>query len=114
MLAEPPPGDLGEPIVMDFRSPSNQRATGAAAEYSTFVYSLPVADGWLVEETVLAARPAIDPLELVPRLAARLNTDPDALLSSAVRTESVRIPMGGARPRRDLSLIHIPEPTRPY
>jgi lycopene beta-cyclase len=105
VLAEPPPGDLGEPIVMDFRSPSNQRATGAAAEYSTFVYSLPVADGWLVEETVLAARPAIDPLELVPRLAARLNTDPDVLLSSAVRTESVRIPMGGARPRRDQPIV---------
>jgi lycopene cyclase-like protein len=105
VLTEPPVGDLGQPTVMDFRSPDEWLATGIAAEYSTFVYSLPVADGWLVEETVLAARPAIDPLELVPRLAARLGTDPDALLSSAVRTESVRIPMGGARPRRDQPIV---------
>ena len=105
VLAEPPDGDLGKPTVMDFRSPTNQVATDAAPEYSTFAYSLPVADGWLVEETVLAARPAIDPLNLVPRLAARLNTDPDALLRSAVRTEAVRIPMGGARPRRDQPIV---------
>ena len=102
VLSEPPAGDLGQPTVMDFRSPSEPHT---AAEYSTFVYSLPVADGWLVEETVLASRPAVDPQELVPRLAARLGTDPDALLSAAVRTESVRIPMGGARPRRDQPIV---------
>ena len=90
---------------MDFRPPIDQLATGAVADYSTFVYSLPVADGWLVEETVLAARPAIDPLDLLPQLAARLHTEPDALLSSAVRTESVRIAMGGARPRRDQPIV---------
>jgi lycopene beta-cyclase len=100
VLPEPPAGDLGQPTVMDFRSPSEQHV---AAEYSTFVYCLPVADGWLVEETVLAARPAVDPQELV--LAARLGTDPDALLSAAVRTEVVRIPMGGARPRRDQPIV---------
>jgi len=105
VLTEPPAGDLAQPTVMDFRSPSEQHARAPATEYSTFVYSLPVADGWLVEETVLAARPAIDPLDLLPRLAARLQTEPDALLSSAVRTESVRIPMGGARPRRNQPIV---------
>lgn len=105
VLTGPPAGDLGVPTVMDLRSPTHQLATGVAIDRSTFAYSLPVADGWLVEETVLAARPAIDPSELVPRLAARLGTDPNALLSSAVRTESVRIPMGGARPRRDQPIV---------
>ena len=37
----------------------------------------------MVEETVLAARPAVEPLALLPRLSARLGQHPDELLHSA-------------------------------
>jgi lycopene beta-cyclase len=101
VLAEPPAGDLGQPTLMDFRpaksagaSPSSIGPTGV----TTFCYALPVEDGWLVEETVLAARPAVEPIALLSRLAARLGRHPDDVLADAVRTEYVRIPMGGARP----------------
>ena len=106
VLPEPPPGDLGRPTLMDFRdpprTPAGPRRNRAA---TTFAYSLPVADGWLVEETVLAARPAIEPVALVGRLAARLHLEPDTMLDRAVRTEYVRIPMGSARPRRDQPIV---------
>lgn len=87
----PPDGALGEPTLMDFRSVDDDPMV-------TFAYSLPVADGWLVEETVLAARPAIDPDRLRRRLARRLSTDVDTMLATARRTETVRIAMGGPRP----------------
>ena len=106
VLSEPPVGDLGRPTLMDFREPSGLSASqrgGCAA--ATFAYSLPVADGWLVEETVLAARPAVDPGALADRLAARLGLDPDVMLDRAVRTEFVRIPMGASRPRRDQEVV---------
>ncbi len=106
VLPERPAGDLGRPTLMDFRepprTPAAQRRGRAAA---TFAYSLPVGDGWLVEETVLAARPAVEPVALVPLLAARLHLEPDAMLDRAVRTEYVRIPMGASRPRRDQSVV---------
>jgi lycopene beta-cyclase len=106
VLPEPPAGDLGQPTLMDFRepprTPAAPRRGGATA---TFAYSLPVADGWLVEETVLAARPAVEPVALVPLLAARLHLEPDDMLDRAVRTEYVRIPMGTARPRRDQPIV---------
>lgn len=106
VLPEPPPGDLGQPTLMDFRDPPRAPTTSRRARTATtFAYSLPVADGWLVEETVLAARPAIEPIALVPRLAARLGVDADAMLDGAVRTEYVRIPMGGSRPRRDQPIV---------
>jgi lycopene beta-cyclase len=106
VLPEPPDGDLGQPTLMDYREPPRvPSAPRRAHAETTFAYSLPVADGWLVEETVLAARPAIEPVALVPRLAARLGVDPDAMLDGAVRTEYVRIPMGGARPRRDQPVV---------
>lgn len=106
VLPDPPEGDLGKPTLMDFREPPRVPAAPRRTRTdSTFAYSLPVADGWLVEETVLAARPAIEPIALVPRLAARLGLDPDAMLDIAVRTEYVRIPMGGARPRRDQPVV---------
>jgi lycopene beta-cyclase len=111
VLPEPPPGDLGQPTLMDFRLPPRtvpQVPSAAAAgqpgkqrRATTFAYSLPVDGGWLVEETVLTARPAIEPVALVSVLAARLQLDPDVMLDRAVRTEYVRIPMGGSRPRRD-------------
>ena len=106
VLPEPPEGDLGQPTLMDFREPPRVPAVPRRTRAeSTFAYSLPVADGWLVEETVLAARPAIEPLALIPRLAARLDLNADVMLDTAVRTEYVRIPMGGARPRRDQPVI---------
>ncbi len=108
VLAEPPSGDLGRPTFMDFRqvlgadgSPSSVGPSGV----STFCYSLPMRDGWLVEETVLAARPAIEPIALLPRLAARLGRHPDSVLAGAVRTEYVRIPLGGARPGPDQPVV---------
>jgi lycopene beta-cyclase len=95
VLREPPDGDLGRPTFMDFRrvvgtdgSPSSVGPHGV----TTFCYSLPVHDGWLVEETVLAARPAIEPIALLPRLAARLGRHPDSLL-------------GGARPGPDQPIV---------
>jgi lycopene beta-cyclase len=108
VLAAPPSGDLGQPTFMDFRrvvgadgSPSSIGPHGV----TTFCYSLPVNDGWLVEETVLAARPAIEPIALLPRLAARLERHPDSVLADAVRTEYVRIPLGGSRPRADQPIV---------
>jgi lycopene beta-cyclase len=80
-------------------------STVGPAGVTTFCYSLPVADGWLVEETVLAARPAIEPISLLPRLAARLGRHPDRLLAQAVRTEYVRIPLGGSRPAPDQLVV---------
>ena len=44
----------------------------------------------------LAAKPAIEPIALLPRLAARLGRHPDSLLADALRTEYVRIPLGGS------------------
>ena len=74
VLADPPSGELGRPTLMDFRPPAGDDETGPAPP--TFVYALPVADGWLVEETVLAARPAFGADQLLRRLAARLGVRP--------------------------------------
>lgn len=60
---------------------------------ASFCYVVPVADGWLVEETVLAARPAIEPGALRSRLVARLGLEPVAAAEAAGRVEEVRIPM---------------------
>ncbi len=73
VLPEPPTGDLGQPTFMDFRrvvGPDGLASTVGPSGVTTFCYSLPVRDGWLIEETVLAARPAIEPIALLPRLAA--------------------------------------------
>jgi lycopene beta-cyclase len=108
VLAEPPAGDLGQPTFMDFRrvlGPDGVPSTVGPAGVTTFCYSVPVADGWLVEETVLAARPAVEPIALLPRLAARLGLHPDRLLAEALRTEYVRIPLGGSRPGPDQPVI---------
>lgn len=103
VLPEPPDGDLGAPTLMDFRPAPDDGALPGSQP--TFAYALPVDNGWLVEETVLAARPAIDADRLVGRLAARLDLEPDRLLADAVRTESVRIPMGGPAAARDQPII---------
>jgi lycopene beta-cyclase len=101
VLPDPPPGDLGTPTFMDFRpvlGPDGAPSSVGPSGVTTFCYSLPVSDGWLIEETVLAARPAIEPIALLPRLAARLGRHPDNVLADAIRTEYVRIPLGGSRP----------------
>ncbi|WP_420453518.1 lycopene cyclase family protein [Ilumatobacter sp.] len=97
VLAAPPAGPLGAPTVMDWSDPGVAPSADDRAVPS-FAYALEVADGWLVEETVLAARPAVEPELLARRLARRLGRDLDDLLADAVRVERVRIPMG-APPR---------------
>ncbi len=108
VLKEPPAGDLGRPTFMDFRrvvGPDGAPSSVGPHGVTTFCYSLPMRDGWLVEETVLAARPAIEPIALLPRLAARLGRHPDSMLADAVRTEYVRIPLGGSRPGPDQPVV---------
>lgn len=101
VFAEPPAGLLGTPTMMDFSDP---RAVIAGREsIPTFAYSLPVTDGWLVEETVLTASPSVDPDALQSVLASRLGLSVDAMLSAALATERVSIPMGAPPPRRDES-----------
>ena len=57
VVDEPPPRfDQDVVTLMDLRS------VGGVGEQPTFCYVVPVGDGWLVEETVMAARPAVDPL----------------------------------------------------
>jgi lycopene beta-cyclase len=98
------------PVLMDFRpaqvaGDAPRASTIGPAGVTTFGYVLPVADGWMVEETVLAARPAVEPVALVARLAARLGRHPDELLAAAGRREYVRIPMGGAPPSPDQPFV---------
>ena len=76
------------PVLMDLRP------AGTAGAVPTFGYAVPVGDGWLVEETVLAARPPVPATSLAPRLAARVGGPPVG------RTELVDIPMGGRLPDR--------------
>ncbi len=109
VLPEPPEGSLGVPTLMDLRpvhgGSADRASTIGPSGVDTFAYSMPVADGWLVEETVLAARPAIEPVALLARLAGRLGRHPDELLAGAVRSEYVRIPMGGALPAADQPVV---------
>ncbi len=110
VLAEPPAGDLGRPTLMDFRAVRGAGGDGRPSSIgprgvTTFCYTLPVRDGWLVEETVLAARPAVEPIALLARLAARLGRHPDDVLADSVRTEYVRIPLGGSRPGIDEPVV---------
>lgn len=93
VLSSPPAGPLGRPMLMDFSDPYAGTRPGDDLGVTTFAYSLPVADGWLVEETVLVG-PDVAPVELRPRLAARLGTTVDELVASALSVEEVRIPMG--------------------
>jgi lycopene beta-cyclase len=96
-------GDGAAVTLMDFREPGH----GAPdVGVPTFGYVVPVANGrWLVEETVLAAHPAVEPERLRARLVARLG-GPGlgeglvAAAEAAGEVELVRIPMGGAIPRR--------------
>ena len=99
VFAEPPTGPLSEPTMMDFSEPG--RPIADREFVPTFAYSLPVPDGWLVEETVLSATPAVDPDALLAVLAARLDMTTSELLNASLRTEIVRIPMGVSPPSID-------------
>jgi lycopene beta-cyclase len=77
------------PTLMDLR-PADRRPDSPP----TFLYVVPVDDGWLVEETVLAARPPVRSADLARRLVARIGTP------SVRRTERVTIAVGGSLPPR--------------
>lgn len=84
-------GPAIETVFMDWRELPGAPDVGAP----TFCYVVEVEGGWLVEETVLTAAPAIDPEALRPRLLARLAT-----LGLAAGTE----PLGAGR----LEIVRIP------
>ncbi|MDJ0769729.1 MAG: lycopene cyclase family protein [Ilumatobacter sp.] len=78
---------LDRVTVMDWSG--NEQAAAPS-----FCYVVPLDDGWLVEETVLAATPAVEPNALRRRLARRID---EAAIEDAERhgrVETVRIPMG--------------------
>ncbi len=88
ILAAPPPEvDPELPTLMDLRRAGSDGPP-------TFLYAVALADGWLVEETVLAARPPIAPEALAAPLAARIGTP------HSDRTERVSIALGGPLPKR--------------
>lgn len=101
VLEAPVDGSLGLPTLMDW----SEVAPPSSCEIPSFAYALPVADGWLIEETVLAAVPAVPPDDLAPRLAARLNRPVDELVAAARRVERVDIPMGGPLPDRRSGVV---------
>jgi lycopene beta-cyclase len=77
------------PTLMDLRPPGSDGPP-------TFLYAVPLTDGWLVEETVLAARPPVAPDRLAGTLAARIGAP------ASDRVERVSIALDGALPpRRD-------------
>lgn len=86
--------------LMDFRPVLGEEVH----DTPSFLYVVPVHDGWLYEETVLAARPGVSPEVLAERLAARLGVPIEALVDAAVRTERVEIEMTSVVP---------PSPTEP-
>lgn len=82
-------------VLMDLRP-------AGGGERPTFCYLVPVAGGWLVEETALAARPAVE-LELLRGvLGARVGNE---VLATAVGEEVVTIPMGGRLPDRGQPVV---------
>lgn len=97
---DPAPVPPGGACFMDWRPPG--RAAGA---HATFSYVLDLGDGMtLVEETALAARPAVPLDALQGRLDARLERDGTTLVER-VAVERVRFPMGGPLPRRSDRVI---------
>ncbi len=88
----------GAVTMMDFRPTESGGPT-------TFLYVVPTARGWLVEETELAARSPAPPALLRRRLVSRLGIDVVERAEAAGRTESVSIAMGGALPRFDRDVV---------
>ncbi len=64
------------------------------ATIPSFLYVVPVADGWLVEHTVLAATPAVEPATLRRGLVERLGSSVVDAAERDGRVEAVMIPMG--------------------
>lgn len=105
------PAAVGTPDAVTFMDFSPLDGVPAADdpgdELPSFCYVVPVRDGWLVEETVLAASPPVDPVRLRSRLERRLGGDGAALVASSTRTELVRFPMGGPLPTRSTSPVRF-------
>jgi lycopene beta-cyclase len=89
VVAERPDAD-DDVVLMDLRP-----LPGATTP--TFCYVVPVAGGWLVEETALAARPAVAPDRLSRLLGVRAGAE---VLEGATGHEVVSIPVGGRLPDR--------------
>jgi lycopene beta-cyclase len=90
--------------LMDLREPPGTDTAGSAA-VPTFCYALPIGSRWLVEETVLTARPAVDPDQLRDRLARRLGAEGVELVAQAREIERVRIPLGTRMPERHQAVV---------
>jgi lycopene beta-cyclase len=89
------------PTFMDFRPVEGDPPSGIVDRAPpTFCYTVPVADGWLHEETVLATRSGVSSEFLLERLARRLRMQPGRLCQRAVRTEHVDIALGVGPPSR--------------
>jgi lycopene beta-cyclase len=94
------PGDAAVetqlPSLMDFRPLDG--SLDEELSVPTFCYVIPTAQGWLVEETVLAARSHVNPDRLRSKLIARLGSQGEEIVREAERSgksERVQIPMGG-------------------
>jgi lycopene cyclase-like protein len=97
---DPPVVPAGGMVLMDWRTRG-----GASGQVPTFCYSLDLGAGRaLVEETVLAGRPAPRMAGLRSALEARLQRDGITVVETAA-VERVRFPMGGAPPPRGQRVV---------
>lgn len=101
--ADEHPFAASEAVLMDWRD--EHLAPSGRGGVPTFLYAYPLRDGRLfVEETALAARPAL-PLDLLEsRLESRMR-GMGVRVRRVVAREEVWIPMGGALPRRDARVV---------
>ncbi|HVM00554.1 MAG TPA: lycopene cyclase family protein [Egibacteraceae bacterium] len=91
-------------VLMDYRDPPGD-ARDPAPAHPTFLYAMPLGDGWeLAEETSLARRPAMDIGALEGRLARRL-AGMGVRVERRVGEERVLIPMGVPVPARDRRVV---------
>lgn len=91
-------------VIVDVQTVETVGATDAATlmDWSwsgtigvpSFLYVIPLGDRWLIEHTVLAASPMVDPAELRAPLAERLGESVIAAAEAAGDVELVRIPLG--------------------
>lgn len=99
-----PPVAPGSMLLMDYRDPSGGR-TEATPAPPTFLYAMALDDGcYLLEETVLASRPALGFATLEQRLRRRLGTL-GVQIKEHIAVERVRIPMGGPLPPRGQRVV---------
>ncbi len=101
--ADEHPFAADEAVLMDWRD--GHLAPEERGGVPTFLYAFPLRDGRLfVEETALAARPALPLDGLEARLRRRLDARGVKVRRIAER-EEVWIPMGGALPVRDARVV---------